>query len=608
MNKNYFGIRNNNSKSPVFGNFALNRFTCSSELRPTWDKWNYLSGSWSYAGMAFQGCTVTIGSPAPPFWLPTYSLFDNMNNGIIGLDECILSVRNCRFDTLRHTGLVAVNSHLDFEGIQIGTDLESTVTRCGKYGIRAENSQLSVHKTKFQYNNRMAINSALNSHEEFVKITSNFIQNKSTGISDGIFLQRSSGKAYSTNNIISDNQIIITGENTNAIGICISGSNNATDNMTISLNDITVNEYPQNGDFLNGRDNHGIMYSAMNHSGYGVFDQNQILNTGLESPTFVLGYGIAFQNNDVFPHTLKNNSTLAMPKPNAFASNDFKKWNIWCGIHADACSNLIYCNNTSEGCFQGMHKLGANAIDDAVISNTFLSNWRGISQDIPAVYGDQECTHNTFLPINNGVEYYHDDSFRGATNQLNKFYIDQNDLSQNPDPTTDPNWFAIHSSCENKPAPACPEIFGSRVSGDTEYRIATGELFPDTVDSYDGWAGRYKLYTAIKTYPGVYTDTEYSLFVSQYENSGIGKLYETERLIHEGTVYPDTSKARKLEYDLYIDSCLQSARSLDAQMNITDTVNLSLISLKARLIDQIDSVRLLRADLKSDVMADNGSL
>lgn len=147
MNKNYFGIRNNNSKSPVFGNFAFNRFTCSSELRSTWDKFGYSSGVWSYAGMQFKGCTVTIGSPAQPFMFPTYSIFDNMNNGIIGLDECILSVRNCRFDTLRHTGLVALNSHLDFEGIQIETDLESTVTRCGKYGIRAENSQLSVHKT-----------------------------------------------------------------------------------------------------------------------------------------------------------------------------------------------------------------------------------------------------------------------------------------------------------------------------------------------------------------------------------------------------------------------------------------------------------------------------
>lgn len=614
LNKNYIGIKNLNSKSPIFGLFAFNRFTCSSILRQSWSP-AFPAGNWSQSGMDFQGCTVAFGNPANiangPFSIPAISQFDNMETGIVANNESIISVRNCIFDTLRLNGLTIRESHLNFAGIQNGASLTQTIRRCGN-GVNARNSQLDIRNTNFSNNTANAIRSIFNTNEQYINITSNLIQNRSTGVSNGIFLQRSSGQTLTTNNILQNNTINMSGTNPNSIAMEIVGSNNPTDNLMVGFNTVSINETPLNGNPAFGRNNHGIFYSNMNSSGYGNFVQNNITNTGGTNNNFVAGWGLSFLNNNALPHNVQNNTILATPNPSAFGSTGYVNWNIWCGIHTAASNNIRYCTNTIQGCFQALHKLGSNATADAVFANSFLSNWRGISADNPADYGQQMCTANTFLPVLNGTAFYNDAAYNGNSNVFNsptdRFFVNPTISAQNPTPTSAPWWFVGNNNCINQPAPACPTIFGIINTGDTEYRIATGQLFPVTDQTYDGWNGRYKLYSTIKAYPDQYSGSIYTQFVSQFENTGIGKLYNVETLIHEGMIYSPSLRALKLEYDRLIDSLLNLTVALDEQINSTSNVNVSLILDKSRKINSIDSLRLLRGALKNMKISNNLSI
>lgn len=235
MNKNFVGITNLNSKTPIFGQFGNNIFTCSFNLRPTWSNF-FPAPNWSSAGMIFNGCTVAFGSIIPFTQnLVFSSTFDLMDNGIIASNETILSIRGCGFDTLRLDGIRIFDGHLNFEGQGLGnSSWLPRVNRCGSNGINARNSQLDVQNAIFWKNNANAIISTLNISSQYIKLQGNTITNRPIGVSNGIFLSRSSGIGFSTNNIIQSNTINMVGINPMSIALQIDGQNNATDNLSVT--------------------------------------------------------------------------------------------------------------------------------------------------------------------------------------------------------------------------------------------------------------------------------------------------------------------------------------------------------------------------------------
>lgn len=608
MNKNWIGITNSNSKSPIFGIFGLNRFTCSSNLRASWSNW-FPTGNWSQAGMDFTGCTVIFGNPAINTTQYVYpSQFDRMNYGVIANDDAIVSIRACSFDALTTHGLWFLNSHLKFQGLINGTSLWPTITNCGQNGITAISSQLDIQNTNFNNNTLNAIQSRFNNLEEYISIRRNLVQNNPNGVSNGIFFWRSSGLAFSTNNIIHNNVINMAGNNPNSIALQIVGVNNATDNLLVDSNNISINEIPAGGVPTMGRNNHGILYSNMNNSGYGDFNQNIVSNAGNNNQSTVAGWAMVFLNNVALPHTIRNNTITAIPNPGALGGASFSFWNIWCGIHADGSSNLRYCSNTIQGCYQAIHKLDANAISDAVVRNNILSNWRGLSQLNPASFGNQLCRQNTFLRPVGSTNFYNDAAFNTSLNSTGGvFTYNQNIATENPTPRINISWFSSNNACQNLPPAACPIAVSNGFvdPNDLDERIATGQEFPESDVSYNAWSGRYKLYTAIKTFPTSFSDSIYQQFASQYASTGMDKLYQVETLIHEGTVYTEANGIQKRQYDQSIDSLLNNAIAIDEIINADSILNMNALLMKKRIISKIDSVRLLRGSLKSSTFASN---
>lgn len=356
------------------------------------------------------------------------------------------------------------------------------------------------------------------------------------------------------------------------------------------------------------RNNHGIFYINMNNSGFGDFNLNTITNNGGNNIATVAGFGMAFLNNNSMPHTIRNNTITSMPNAN-FNSNGFSSWNIWCCIHAQSSGNLRYCSNTLQGGFQALHKLNANAVNDAVINNNVLSNWRGFSQEMTGEFGFQLCRHNNFIPPANGVNSYFDAGFN-ATNCGGTFgfSIDVNDPIQNPLPRTCFPWFSDAQNCHNLLPPACPVAIPGGIvppnpdgPGQREQDIAVNQFYPSTDLDYTSWDGRYKLYSAIKRFPSTYGNAIYSQFVSNYQNTGIGKLDAVETLIHSAMIYTPAQEFNRIKWSKEIDSLLTITKVIDDVINSSITINWVLIAEKGRKLSSLDSLRLLRKDVKASL-------
>ena len=429
----------------------------------------------------------------------------------------------------------------------------------------------------FLNNDRYGIEVLNNSFINAISIKNCSIEASASHGIGGIFLERSAGNGESTNNIVSNNTILIN-KSTGVLaaniahGILVTGINNGSDFMDIVNNNISIHA---------NRNSIGCYINPVNGMDFMRIRNNTVIADSLALSAW--GIGLVAGPTAGMHNTVYFNIINGTSQPTSLGNFD-----LYCGIHLQATANTHICDNTLGKVGHGFHGWAVNSNSDLTINNFDSASYVGLKIAAFSQIDIQPCHGNLF---NGGMKFV----WRGADNQssptINRFTIQStvpNELPWNVNPT---NWFISDTSCLTTTPTTCTNFIHSNPLEpeitELDERIADGTYTGDGGASYL-FEARLQLYNRFFGYSSIYSsNTVIDSFMTNNVTSTIGKITIIDRTISRALNLPTGIVTNWNNNVNQIAEKLDSISRIDSLIAVSGGTSMSLFTNRQLKIDTL---------------------